>query len=151
MRSGPHPSPSFHGRKPATSLMTPTTRPPSSAKRSAAADATTASTSAYSGIVCPALRRKTDIARLIVRLILSPFPVCGLPVSCGAAALRKQRRHVVDRLGDATREGGEGDDRAERDHGENDAVLGHRLALLLPPVLPEVIEPPGNEHVVIHL
>src|ERR671933_636726 len=55
--------------------------------------------------------------------------------------LRKKRDHLVDRSLDAAGERLEDDDRADRDHGEDDAVLRHRLALLLLPIRPEVLEP----------
>src|SRR3954469_25009878 len=59
----------------------------------------------------------------------------------GAAALAEDSGDVVDRVRDPTREGGEGDKHAERDHGQDDAVLGHRLTLLALEPSAEVIDP----------
>src|SRR2546427_2504748 len=49
----------------------------------------------------------------------------------GSASLRQEGGDLVDRTLDATGERGERCDGADRDHGQDDAVLGHRLALLL--------------------
>src|SRR5205823_13096916 len=42
---------------------------------------------------------------------------------------------------------GEDGDRADRDHGEDDSVLRHRLTLLLAPMRPEKLKPLGKRHV----
>src|SRR5713101_3061046 len=49
----------------------------------------------------------------------------------GVRPLRQEGSDLVDRTLDATGERGERCDGADRDHGQDDAVLGHRLALLL--------------------
>src|SRR3989441_12169988 len=51
--------------------------------------------------------------------------------TCWVRPLRKEGSDLVDRTLDATGERGERCDGADRDHGQDDAVLGHRLTLLL--------------------
>src|ERR687885_3034108 len=58
----------------------------------------------------------------------------------------KQADDPVQGAADATRESGEDGDRADRDHGEDDTVLRHRLTFLLPPVRPEKLKPFGKRH-----
>src|ERR687885_2665160 len=60
--------------------------------------------------------------------------------------LGKQADDPVQAPADATRESGEDGDRADRDHGEDDTVLRHRLTLLLPPIRPEKLKPLGKRH-----
>src|SRR5438874_3470344 len=60
--------------------------------------------------------------------------------------LGKQADDPVQGAADATRESGEDGDRADRDHGEDDTVLRHRLTLLLAPMRPEKLKPLGKRH-----
>src|SRR5205085_5224154 len=55
--------------------------------------------------------------------------------------LRQDADDVVQRAADAAGESGEDRDGADRDHCQDDAVLGHRLALLALPVRPHELEP----------
>src|SRR5205085_2966643 len=55
--------------------------------------------------------------------------------------LRQNADDVVQRAADAAGESGEDRDGADRDHCQDDAVLGHRLALLALPVRPHELEP----------
>src|SRR5205807_9042304 len=61
--------------------------------------------------------------------------------------LRQQLRDLADRGADAAGKRGEDGDRADRDHGEDDSVLRHRLTLLLAPMRPEKLKPLGTRHV----
>src|SRR5205085_9021580 len=60
--------------------------------------------------------------------------------------LREIADDLVQGAADATRQSGEHADRADRDHGEDDTVLRHRLTLLLAPMRPEKLKPLGKRH-----
>ena len=71
-------------------------RPPSVAKRRAALDPMTASTTAYSGAVCPSMRRTRDVVQLVMRLICFP-PSLLRPIAAVLCVLRYFGRIDVTR------------------------------------------------------
>src|SRR5262245_6448976 len=62
------------------------------------------------------------------RALLGKGPALAMCLRAGL----EEAEDAVDRAGDRAGERGERDDHAQRDHGEDDAVLGHRLSILPP-------------------
>src|SRR5919108_545311 len=62
--------------------------------------------------------------------------------------LRQVADHVLDRRGDAASQKLEDADRGDRQHGEHDSVLRHRLTLLLAPMRAQKVKPLGKRHLI---
>ncbi len=60
--------------------------------------------------------------------------------------LGEEADDTVDRARNTSGQGRERENRADRDDGQNDAVLGHRLTLLLAPMSAEELEPIAKGH-----
>src|ERR1051325_3875479 len=108
--------------------------PESAVKTPTAPIVMTASTTPYSAIVWPSCLRQCRRASSTH----SDQEIIPCPPR---SALGQKPRDLVERLRDAARERGEDADGADRDDGEHDAVLGHRLALLLAPVQTHELDP----------
>src|SRR3990172_4828882 len=98
----------------------------------------TARTTPYSAIVCPSsLRSVSSRSMTYVWPATKSFSIrfTSFRVNWSSRALGELARDPVDGALDPAREQTERHDDAERDDGEDDAVLGHRLALLALPVV----------------
>src|SRR3954471_5256061 len=92
-------------------------------------------TRAYSAMVSPS-------SACSPRRTILPFMSVAIPLDCGISLRGLEKAgDAVERLRDPTLQRGEREDNDDCDHGENHAVLGHRLALFLLPVGADELEP----------
>ena len=71
----------------------------------------------------------------------------GVEYAQPVSQFRQNVDHGLDRVRDATRERREDADGQEADHSQDDAVLGHRLALLAREPSAEIVDPLRIRHV----
>src|SRR5690348_5058448 len=102
----------------------------------------TPSTTVYSAMVWPSSHPT------FVKIVDGNFPphVSGVRACCDRVGLQ-EADHALEGAVDAPGKKAERHHDAERDHGENHAVLSHRLALLLAVVRLRELEPLGERHV----